>query len=245
MRTLILDIETSPNVAHVWSLFNENISLDQLQEPSFTLCWAAKWRGSKRTFFCNYHDPEMLGAIWDLMNEADVVVHYNGDKFDIPVLNKEFLLAGMDPPSPYHSLDLYKTVKKKFRFSSLKLKHVAEQLNLTNKVQHEGHNLWVGVLNNDDKSWRKMKKYNIGDVIATEELLERIYPWIDTVPNQNLYVDISVDTPLCPGCGGDVLQRRGFSYTRLGKYQRFLCIRCGRWSRGSKRISGTELQVAL
>src|SRR5690606_42081000 len=77
MRTLILDIETSPNVAHVWSLFNQNISLDQLQEPSFTLCWAAKWRGSKRTFFFNYHDPEMLGAIWDLMNEADVVVHYN------------------------------------------------------------------------------------------------------------------------------------------------------------------------
>lgn len=243
MKTLIVDIETSPNVAHVWSLFNQNVSLDQLQEPSFTLCWAAKWRGDKKVYFRDHRDPEMLGAIWDLMNEADAVVHYNGDKFDIPTLNKEFLLAEMPPPSPYHSIDLYKVVRKKFRFASGKLKHVAEQLGLTNKVNHEGHQLWVGVLNHDEKSWRKMRLYNTGDLKPTEELLDRIYPWIDNIPNQNLYVD-DLD-PVCPSCGRPALHRRGYSYTKLGKYQRFYCTGCFRWSRSSKRLDGVEIQVAL
>jgi hypothetical protein len=243
MKTLIVDIETSPNVAHVWQLFNQNVSLDQLQEPSFTLCWAAKWRGESKKVFANYHDPDFLQKIWNMMDEADAVVHYNGDKFDIPVLNKEFILAGMPPPSPYASIDLYKVVKKKFRFASLKMGHVAQQLGLSQKVAHSGHSLWVGVLQDDDKAWRMMKKYNLGDIVVTEELLERLLPWIDSFPNQNLYVDS--DQPLCPTCGSTDLQRRGHSYTRLGRYQRFRCNGCTRWSRSSQRDEGTEVQVAL
>ncbi len=33
----------------------------------------------------------MLKSIHSLMDEADAIVHYNGNRFDIPMLNKEFL----------------------------------------------------------------------------------------------------------------------------------------------------------
>lgn len=242
-KTLILDIETSPNVAHVWGLFRQTVSLAQLRESSFTLCWSAKWHGSKKTAFKNYNDPTMVEDIWEMLHDADVVVTYNGNKFDLPVLNREFLLAGLPPPSPYHSIDLYRVVKKKFNFPSYKLKYVAQALGLTQKVEHEGHELWVGCMAGDTKAWRQMRRYNTGDVITTEELYDRLQPWIDNLPNRNLFVDL--DAPVCPACGSESLQRRGYSYTRLGKYQRFVCLGCARWSRGSRRLDGAEVQVAL
>lgn len=242
MKTLILDIETSPNVAHVWNLYNQNVSLDQLQEPSFTLCWAAKWHQGRSNYWRNYTEPEFYSEILFLLDEADVVVHYNGDRFDLPILNKEFLIAGYPPSSPYHSVDLYKVIKKKFRFASGKLKHVAEQLQLTNKIQHEGHELWVKVMQDDLKAWKKMRQYNIGDLKPTEELFDRLYPWIDNLPNRNLFVDS--DHPVCPNCGSEKLQRRGFAYTKQRKYRRYVCTSCNKWSRGVRSEEGVEIQVA-
>jgi len=34
MQILLLDIETAPNTAHVWGLWNQNVSLNQLMESS-------------------------------------------------------------------------------------------------------------------------------------------------------------------------------------------------------------------
>ncbi|NIV35232.1 MAG: hypothetical protein GWN58_38990, partial [Anaerolineae bacterium] len=49
----------------------------------------------------------MLEGAWELLDEADAVVHYNGKKFDIPTLNREFVKYGFTPPSPYKQIDLY------------------------------------------------------------------------------------------------------------------------------------------
>ena len=42
----------------------------------------------------------MLKRIYDLIDEADVVVHYNGKSFDMPTLSKEFIGQGWSPPAP-------------------------------------------------------------------------------------------------------------------------------------------------
>ena len=87
MKTLLLDLESAPNTAHVWGLFNTNVSTKQLMESSYVLCWAAKWLGSDKVIFSSVQktDPkEMLGKIHALLDEADAVIHYNGTKFDIP-----------------------------------------------------------------------------------------------------------------------------------------------------------------
>src|SRR5450759_3734245 len=95
LRILCLDIETAPNTAFVWGLFKENIPLARLVETGYVLCWAAKWYGDSKIYHMNLGEctpRNMLKEIHKLLGEADAVVHYNGKNFDIPTLNKEFLL---------------------------------------------------------------------------------------------------------------------------------------------------------
>ena len=39
---------------------------------------------------------QMVSRVHGLLDDADVVCHYNGKKFDIPTLNREFLLWDRD-----------------------------------------------------------------------------------------------------------------------------------------------------
>ena len=160
MRILLLDIESSPNTAHVWGLWQQNVSLNQLMESSYVLCYAAKWLGEKEMFFDSVHQSKpkkMLKGIHGLLNDADAVIHYNGSKFDIPTLNKEFLLHSFNPPSPYKQIDLLRTVRSNFRFPSNKLDYVAQRLGLGKKQEHEGHELWVKCMNGDKDAWKDRK----------------------------------------------------------------------------------------
>lgn len=56
-KVLTLDIETSPNLAHVWSLWKQNVSLSQLMQSGQVICFAAKWHDKpKVTFHSDHHD---------------------------------------------------------------------------------------------------------------------------------------------------------------------------------------------
>ena len=238
MKILLLDIESSPNTAHVWGLWQQNVSINQLMESSYVLCYAAKWLGEKEVKFDSVHQSKpktMLKGIHGLLNDADAVVHYNGTKFDIPTLNKEFLLHSFNPPSPYRQVDLLRVVRSNFRFPSNKLDYVAQRLNLGKKHEHEGHELWVKCMNGDKDAWKRMEKYNIQDVILLENLYGALRPWIRNHPNHNLFSDDHV----CPNCGSSSLQRRGTAISATGTYQRYQCRSCGTWSQSTKSIKSS------
>ena len=235
MKLLMLDIETSPNTAHIWGLRDQYISPEHLLESSYVLCWAAKWHGQKQVMFSSVNDTKpkiMLQRIHDLISEADAVVHYNGSRFDIPILNKEFLLHHLAPPAPYKQIDLLRVVRKEFRFPSNKLDYVAQRLGLGKKTPHEGYQLWVKCMNKDPAAWKVMEKYNKQDVVLLEKVYQRLLPWIGKAhPNRNLY-----DGKGCSVCGSHKLQKRGFSYTVTGTFQRYQCTDCGSWSKDSKAV---------
>lgn len=235
MKILLLDIETSPIKAFVWGLWDQNVSLSQIIEPSHTLCWAAKWYGEDEVYFDSLHrnnKDTMLKHIWELLDKADAVVHYNGIRFDIPILNAEFLVAGMPPPSPYKQIDLLRTVKSQMRLPSNKLDYVSKVLNIGQKVKTD-FELWVGVMKDEPKAWKQMETYNIQDVNLLERAYDKLKPWIKGHPNQNLYTG---GKHVCPSCGGASLHKRGVSYTISGSYQRYVCLTCRAWSRDSKKI---------
>jgi len=76
LRLLTLDIETSPNLAHVWGLFKQNIGLNQLMESGQVISFAAKWHGDKKVlFYSDHHNGHdvMVQAAHDLLSEADAV----------------------------------------------------------------------------------------------------------------------------------------------------------------------------
>ena len=237
-RILTLDIESAPNLAHVWSLWNANVSLNQLMQPTSVMSFAAKWHGkSPVEFRSDFHDghEEMIERAWALLDEADVLVTYNGKKFDVTHLQREFILLGLTPPSPYKHVDLYQVVRAKFNFASRKLDHVVQQLGLGQKVKHEGHDLWVRCLAGDPAAWGRMKRYNKADVVITERLYDYLTPWING-PHMGLLSGVEGDS--CK-CGSVNLEKRGTAFTSVSAFQQYRCRDCGAWPRGSKALGRT------
>ncbi|WP_395759505.1 ribonuclease H-like domain-containing protein [Streptomyces althioticus] len=243
MKLLTIDIETSPQLAHVWGLWQQNVGLSQLLESGEVICFAAKWYGDEQTmFFSKFHHGKklMVKTAHELLDQADAVIHFNGKRFDIPHLNREFVEAGLTPPSPYSQIDLLQVVKKNFRFPSNKLDYVTKKLGLDHKVQNSGHQLWVKCMAGDYQAWEEMKEYNLQDVVITEQLYDKLLPWISSHPSHGLYED--GEGQYCPNCGSKNLKREGKAYTALSVYQRYSCGDCGKWSRGNKRLDGVDVR---
>ena len=249
VRILTLDIETKPHLVYCFDIWNQNIGIEQIKEPGGTICWAARWLGEEKVRFASvFHDglEAMLRGIWDLLDEADVVMTYNGRKFDIPHLNRMFVVDGFGPPSPYQQIDLYMAVRKKFNFPSKKLDYICRELEVGRKVQHNGFPLWRGCMDGDPKAWAKMKRYNKRDVRLTEEVHDIIQPWIPSIPSHGAYDEPIFDedgarVPVCPACGSTSLQPRGYAYTAQSKFPRYVCGDCGKWSRGTSREAKSNI----
>lgn len=247
MKILHIDIETSPNKVYCWGLWDQNISINQIVEAGKTLCWAAKWHGTNKMLFNSLHVEKtkggMIREIHALLEEADAVVHYNGKKFDIPVLNKEFILAGMIPPSTYKEIDLLLVSRDRFKFTSNKLDYVAQSLGLGSKTNHKGMELWKGCMEGDKKSWQIMEKYNKQDVNLLEKLYVKVLPWIKQHPNHGLYA--SFTRPVCKNCGSAAVKKNGFEYSLVGKYQRYRCTDCWTPLRSSVLLNSAEERKRL
>lgn len=240
MKVLTLDIETAPNLAHVWGLFKQNIAITQLAEVSTVICWAAKWHSRKGVEFrSDHHDGHdaMIARAHELLDEADVVVGWNSKAFDIKHLQREFLLADLPPASPHHDVDLLTVARSRFKFASNKLDHVAQQLGVGAKVQHTGFELWLDCMRGDDKAWALMKRYNVQDVRLTEQLYDRLLPWIARHPHQGLYGGPKAG---CPRCGSMHAIIRGHRTTAVGSYTRYQCQVCRGYFAGTHRTDAVH-----
>lgn len=246
MKLLLLDIETAPMVAFIWSLNygNDRIPIDRIVSPGYTLCWAAKWHGKREVMFeatWKGGMMKMLDTMHGLIDEADAVCHYNGTSFDMPTLNKEFIKHNIKPPSPYKQIDLLPTARKKFRFESNKLDFVAQFLGLGKKLPHKGMGLWDGVMKGNEADQRVMERYNKQDVRLLEKVYDRLLPWIPNHPNLALYT--SSTKPACTHCGSKKVQSRGEATTTACVYKRYQCQSCGNWMRGTKAEKRTHALV--
>lgn len=240
MKILLLDIETAPNKVYSWGLYDQDIHIDQIVEPGYTLCWAAKWHGKPRVEYDSVHHSStksMVKRIYELVNEADAIVHYNGRKFDMPHLKREFLQFKLAPPTHYYDIDLLTQVRKHFKFSSNKLDYVAQQLGLGSKVKHKGMTLWKECMDGCPKAWTTMKKYNIQDVRLLERVYDELLPWLTNHPNWGLYVDS--DRPTCRNCGSTNVVKVGLARTNTQTYQRYRCKDCHAPLRGRSRVTQT------
>lgn len=232
-KILVLDIETKPAKVYVWRMFDENVGVEQVIDPGGTICVGAKWIGHRETMFFSdweHGHKEMLLAVHALIEEADAVVTYNGDKFDFPKLLGEFLLNGIKPPAPITSIDLIKTVRK-FGFDMNRLAFIGPLLEIGAKVKHEGFTLWKQVLAGDERAFKRMKKYCIQDVKLTESLYARIKPFIRNHP----HLGNRTKAQACGACGSSRVHSRGYRRTKHFLVQRLQCQDCGSWHEGTRK----------
>lgn len=239
MKMLFIDIETRPNLGYFWGLFNQNIGIVQIEEACEMMCFVAKWYGDDETMFFHGRTDrqQMIAAAWKLLDEADVIVHFYGSAFDIPHLNREFLLNGFPPPSPFKQIDLKKVVSRQFKFTSNKLQFVSTQLGLEGKETTD-FDLWKDCMNGDDDAWARMESYNRQDVLLLEDVYEILLPWIPAHPSRHFFDGDSG----CPTCGAGKLEEAGFHLTRVSKFAQYRCTGCGSYFRDSRRIDAVSLQ---
>jgi predicted RNA-binding Zn-ribbon protein involved in translation (DUF1610 family) len=233
LKILFLDIEISPTLVTVWGLWNQNIGIQHIIGNSEVLSWAAAWHGEDVIHYSSLgmtSKRNMMKGIYKLLDEADAVVTYNGDNFDLKILRQEFLLQGWNPPTPFKSVDLLKTMKKQFRGTSNKLDYWLKRLDLGAKIKHRGHQLWLDCMNKVPGAFEEMETYNVGDVEELEKLFDRVLPWIKGLPNRSVVTGDLV----CPQCGSAHYQSRGSHVTAAGSYKRYQCQGCGFWFRAGK-----------
>lgn len=250
-KVLIFDIETSPMLGYIWSLWDQNVALNQLQKDWHLLSFSAKWLRDKKVIYHDQRnakniedDSRLLKELHKLLDEADVVITQNGKSFDVKKVNARFILNGMKPPSPYRHIDTFLIAKKHFGFTSNKLEYMTDKLCTKYKklktTKFSGFTLWSECLKGNLKAWKEMEKYNKYDVLSLEELYLKLQPW-DNSLNLNLYTD-SLDNTC--DCGGELI-KYGFHYTPIAKHQRYRCTECGSTHRDSTNLFTKEKKKSL
>lgn len=246
-KVLVLDIETAPILAHIWQMWSEVRGIDQLLSNWYILSWSAKWLGDTAITtkslrqYPKYRpgsedDKALLQDMHSLLCEAEYVIAHNGDRFDIKKMNTRFLLNGMEPPTPYRSIDTLKIAKRVFSFTSNKLDYLSRVLLNDRKVKHDGIELWQKVLTGDPVAWTTMEEYNEYDV----DLLERVYlklrAWDHLHPNMNLTT--TQDNMACTVCGSDNVKPTGDTVAagQIGLYLGYKCHDCNHQMRGRTNI---------
>lgn len=244
-RILIFDIETAPMMSYHFGMWKQNIGLEQKINNSFVLCWAAKWLNDDKIMTSStwqHHDGETREDDFEciqelalLLDEADIVVAHNGNRFDIPVLKTRMIKHGMRPLTPYKSVDTCLIAKKEFRFSSNSLDSIAEFLGCQRKISHSGFKLWREVMESKPEAQDEMLEYNIGDIVTLEEVYLRLRAWDSKAPNAALWYPNAV--PRCGCCGStEMIPLRKNATTNVSMFPALQCGDCGKVMRTGENL---------
>jgi hypothetical protein len=245
-KILIFDIETSPMEVYVWGLYKQQISTANVIKDWSLLSWSAKWLFGNEIMSQRVtgaeakerKDGSIVSGLWKLLNEADIVIGHNSQRFDVRKSNFRFAMNGLLPPMPYKQIDTMKHAMKVFGVSSYKLDYLNKVFGNDAKIKTD-FSLWPACVRGDEEALAKMEEYNRFDVVVTEELYLTLRPWMKGHPNVALY--INTDETLCTNCGNEELSWGGYYYTPAGKYKSFRCDKCG--AIGRSRISDLDKET--
>lgn len=243
---LLFDIETSMIKAYVWSLWKQNISLSQIEQDWYTICWSGKWLGEKEVFNSSVHqfplpssgeykDNEryVVEALWEKLDKADVVVAYNGKSFDKKKMNWKFFEYGLPEPSPYVVVDPMLIIKGNFAATSNKMDFIARYVDSLEEGKHDTNiNLWISCMNNDIQSLDYMLGYCDQDIEVLEHVYLAVRHWDKNAPQMSMYYD---DNKMrCRSCGSEHLTKLEdkHAYTSLSKFEVYRCDDCEKVMRG-------------
>lgn len=232
VRILTIDVERQRGEWKVrrWDPYPPKfLPMETMVSRPRIMCFAAKWHTSDEVEYVDERgkngQERMVKAMYDLVNAADVLITFNGDRADIPWMKEEFRYAGLPKPMPSKSIDLYKQLKGEFALPYRSLRYAAREFGNAAKMDTSGLDLWERCEAGEVEAWDLMREYNEQDVRATEDL------WFDTVPWLNgtthMGVLIGDGEHRCPNCGSTdliVQDRPARAYVR--EYQAYRCAAC-------------------
>ena len=237
-KILLYDLETSMIKAYVWSIWNTNVNINSIIEDWYVICWSAKWLGTDTMINSSVHTEGRMGyertrdneaavilKLWKLVDEADILIAYNGKKFDRKKMNAKFLEYELPEPSPYKVIDPMLIVKGNFALTSNKMDFVTKYIDsndegkLTTNLQ-----LWIDAMNDDTIALDRMQEYCDEDINVLERVYMAVRHWDKNAPNLALHYDDN--TPRCNSCASTDLRPIPNKTHNTG-LSRFSIVRCG------------------
>lgn len=251
-NVLTLDIERLPGRARMshrgltiegdfWDLsswkhaIGRRIHPDDVIEWPRTICAAWNWYGTQKVEFASeWGDGRegMLTKVWEAYDRATLLYGHNVDRFDTRNLNAEWLTHGMMAPSPFKVLDTLKEARKTFGFESNTLASLTERLGIVTKTDKYSVDVARAAVAGDKAAQRRIKSYNVGDIHASREFVDRLRGWIPSHPHS--VIGTADDRPTCNQCWGDRLKVNGTKLAQQITYRLYRCLDCGANVQGTR-----------
>lgn len=180
-RLLIYDIETSRAEFRVKEFWPKEMYVSahhMVKEPKIiSISW--KWFGENKVHSLTWDedqcDKKMLEEFLKEYNSADLVIGINNNSFDNRWVNARAIKHKLEVNTLVKSHDIQKKAKKFIRIPSYSMKYMTKYFGMDNrKLEHEGLIMWEMIENGTPKQQKeylkKMVDYNVGDILATEDL---------------------------------------------------------------------------
>lgn len=249
-KVLLFDIETAPVHVRVWGLFKQKIEHYKIIDDWFVLGWAGKWLDEEEVMSDivtpmearERDDGRIIKSLWKVIDEADLLVAHNLERFDLRRVMARFIEHGLHKPRPFRVLDTLKQAQKHFAFSSHKLDHLTRIFSLRMKEDTE-FQLWIDCEEGDKKALAYMQHYNESDIWALQDLYLKLRPYMTSHPNLSLFVDD--ENPRCPHCLSEELIEDGSYTTDVSVFPAYRCLKCGATPRGRKSKLSKEKRSGL
>jgi len=252
-RILFLDLETLTDTREVLKVFpslSDYPGRTLKAQLNSVICFGYKWLGSKTQVICAWDFKErwrkdvnddfaVVRAALEQVWNADVIVTFNGKKFDWRFLQTRAIKHKLGPLPKLMHIDLCQESKKHLYLHTNRLGNVAEFLYGDKKLKHDGWDLWVDVHRRKAKAMRKMSEYCAKDVDLLVPIFKRMRPWL-RLPNYNMYSGPK-SKPVCPNCGSTRLRRHGLRVADQKIYTRYMCTDCLTTSREHKGLDRKAL----
>lgn len=238
-RILTIDIERLPGLAYVWEPRTRYIPPDAFKEWPRMICWAARWYGQSRVMFeAEWKNRDrMIERAWELYDQADAVITYNGVTFDNRHLRSDWITAGYPPPRPWKDIDLLREVRKKFGWESKSLDQVAKRFNAPGKVDRYNRQMALAAVAGDREAQKRVRLYNVGDVEVTEFVHDALTGWMNDYPHLGTQSEQA-----CNQCGSTELHEQPTKYRAVVlSYRMYRCESCG----GLVRSSWSDARLAV
>lgn len=232
IKRLIFDLEVSPNIGFFWRTgYKQTINPDAIIQERAIICASWKWEGAKKVHNAQWdkgNDKPVVEALMPAIMEADELVGHNIDRFDMGWFNTRHLVHGMDPMPIPRTVDTLVIARRRFVFNSNRLDYIAQLLGIGAKHKTD-YDMWKDiVLDNCEKSMKRMVKYCDEDVRLTEQVYHRLASY--HAPKTHVGVQTGSDRWSCPHCGSEDVKKQKTRITAKGITQHQMqCKDCGRF----------------
>lgn len=233
---LFFDIETSYHLVKTWSKWQP--SIDTIQHQSI-MCIGYKLGNEPiklisvvddlKSFQKDpFNDKKVITQFLKVMEQADVVIGHNSDKFDLKKLRTRAIKHSLAVPV-VKQYDTLKIAKRNFNFYSNKLGDLAKFLGVTLKLE-SSYSWWdKALLSKDPQAMKKIGKYCKGDVQTLMAVYDRLKGYDKPAINNQIF-----NKEVCPHCNTEDCIKQGYLFTHVGRYQRYSCKGCGHYFKGEK-----------